>query len=151
MINLKKSLKVFEINVIFKYSNTIKNILIKNSPDNIIGSIYKINCNNNNCNAFYIGQTGRELKIRIKEHAKAVKNHDQNNSLFNHYLDTGHSFDFDNYSIVKNIRSFNKRNLLESYLILKTNKNNINLQPGLYSIDKILYSYLEKEFKYINV
>ena len=43
----------FNIRVVYKYENTIKILLIKNSPNNDRGCVYKISCKQ--CNRFYNG------------------------------------------------------------------------------------------------
>jgi len=49
----------------------------KDKPDkeSTTGVVYKIKCND--CNKIYIGQTNRALKIRIKEHKRAVSRDDK--------------------------------------------------------------------------
>ena len=61
-----KILKHFNINLVFKYENTIRNSLIKNGPSNKIGGVYYVP--GKSCDQIYIGQSGKELELRIKQH-----------------------------------------------------------------------------------
>lgn len=136
--------KMLNVKVLFKYNCKIQNLLIKNAPNSKQGLIYKINCKN--CDKIYIGQTGRSLETRIKEHSYAIKKKNQYNALFNHYLINGHNCDLDGAEVIYNCNSFHKRNIIESFLINIT--DNINNHPGMYKVDKISQHFLNKEIKY---
>ena len=60
--------------------------------------VYKINCKD--CNASYVGQTGRRLNVRIKEHAKRYTMKDENSSLYTHTKDNDHNIDLTNVKIL---------------------------------------------------
>ena len=62
------------------------------------GTVYKIK--RNDCATVYIGQTSRALKSRTKEHPKAASRFDKSSLLAQHSQKTGHSFDFENMSIL---------------------------------------------------
>lgn len=36
------------------------------------------------CNVFYIGQTAKDLSVRIKQHKKCVKDVNDSNAIFKH-------------------------------------------------------------------
>ena len=129
------------IAVIFNYKNKISNILIKNSPTNNQGVVYKINCNSSA--QFYIGETGRNINNRISEHEKAVKNKNRNNALFKHWEETGHNFNYSNVKILAKCSSHKKRNLIESFFIEETWNENINIHPGFYKLDKIAKHFIK--------
>ena len=46
------------------------------------GAVYKINCSD--CQAFYIGETGRNLTTRLCEHEHAIRKGDKNNHIAEH-------------------------------------------------------------------
>jgi len=73
--------------------------------------VYKIDCKN--CNASYIGQTGRKLNTRIKEHHNNINKKTGNLSvlLSEHRLQFEH--EFDNIKILDNERYLGKRLVLE--------------------------------------
>jgi len=75
--------------------NTSKNILshLKDPiPQDERSGVYSIQCTD--CPSIYIGQTGRQLKSRIREHIAAIRNNNPDKSNFGkHILNSGHSFD----------------------------------------------------------
>ena len=53
------------------------------------GVVYRVPCAS--CQCCYIGQTGRSLSCRLKEHKSVVRNRDvASSALAEHWLDTGH-------------------------------------------------------------
>ena len=53
--------------------------------------VYKINCKD--CDASYVGQTGRQLRTRIAEHRNNIKYKTSNRSVItDHRIDFGHDF-----------------------------------------------------------
>ena len=74
--------------------------------------IYGIPCLD--CDCVYIGQTRQTLKARISHHKSEYKNSCQNNSLFHHYLQTGHSPNFANLLKFFSQKNFRSRLNLEA-------------------------------------
>ena len=62
-----------DLNIAFRTSNTIYNQLWDTSPQNKINSsgIYRLQCKA--CNKSYVGQTGRSIEIRHREHIRYIK------------------------------------------------------------------------------
>ena len=93
-----KELESF-INNFFKQHNTNVVYSTKNKLNNIIklGKDKTKACDNMNviykikCSASYVGQTGRRLNIRIKEHAKKYDMQDDNSSLYIRKIDNNHT------------------------------------------------------------
>ena len=56
--NIPRMVKPLGINIVFKTTDTVKNLLIKNSPCNKAGCVYSIPCKH--CNRIYIGQSGKK-------------------------------------------------------------------------------------------
>ena len=65
-------------------------------------------------------------------HAK--RNMDKNNAIVKHSLDLNQNINIDNNSIIFKENDYNKRKIIESIIISKTNTFNINQQN--YNIDK---------------
>ena len=135
------------VSVQFRYQNKIKNLLIKNSPDDNESVVYKIKCKK--CCKDYIGTSGN-LTNRIAQHKYAIKSRNNNNAMFVHYLETGHMFDFNNTELIAKSKSFTKRNLLEGTCINLTWENNVNLDKGVYTIDDVGINLLNKEINLNN-
>jgi hypothetical protein len=89
--------------------------------------IYKLNCTD--CDQFYIGQTGRNFKIRYKEHIQALSS-TKESTFANHLIKTGHKYKniHANLDILHVHKKGPKLNTLEQYEIYrhtKINKTNI--------------------------
>ena len=96
------------------------------------GVVYEIPCND--CNFVYIGETGRSLKTRKKEHANAVKsNVIKQSALVQHVIDHDHTINWQNTKILKSERNIFKRRFAESFLINQKSKkcDVINRNDGL--------------------
>ena len=146
-VNMPNLCRKLNLNVVFSYKNKNSNILIRNTPNfNNKGVVYKINCNS--CQKYYIGNTGRDLEQRVKEHKQAIVSKNTNNALFLHYLDTGHNFNFNEVDIVSKCSHYKKRNLIESYFINNSWEENINIHPGSVKIDGISKAILQKHFSH---
>ena len=122
-----KILKNYNINLYSKNANTLKNSLCnlkdKRNADLKRNVVYQVNCND--CDAKYIGETGRNIKIRMSEHQRDINNHKISNNMFQHVDETSHTFDLNN---VKNLHS--EKNMFPRKFIdavhSKNNKNSIN-------------------------
>ena len=129
-------MKKFDVNVVFSNTSTVKNMLIKNSPENSVGCIYKIPCKR--CNKIYVGQTGKELNTRVKQHKYSVRTGQESNALFVHMRDEDHCIDWDNASPILCCKSVLSRNIVESSIIKNTESVNMNLSCGMYKLDKFI-------------
>ena len=64
------------------------------------GLVYEIRCRD--CDAVYIGETGRSLKIRKRKHFDAVKRMDvKKSALCQHIVDFDHFIAWDKAKILK--------------------------------------------------
>ena len=86
----------------FKNSLNLYNFIFKNSPSSDTGVVYKINCKD--CDSFYIGQTGKFLKIRIKQHKYSIKPAQFYNVILVHLNNNNHNIDFDNSQTISKIK-----------------------------------------------
>jgi len=73
--------------------------------------VYKIFCKD--CDASYVGQTGRKLMIRIKEHKNHIRRSTTRSVITDHRLNDNHEFDWDNVKILNNERYLSKRLISE--------------------------------------
>lgn len=91
--------------------------------------IYKLDCND--CSKCYIGQTGRNIAKRAKEHERAYRlKRPEASAVAEHALETGHKFDFDQIRVVSREDRFFPRLIMESIEIHK-HPDNINRDDGL--------------------
>ena len=138
------ALKKLNVKVVFNYENTVKKALIKNSPPTDIGVVYKIPCRD--CNQFYIGQSGKDLKTRIAQHKYSVKTAQPSSGLFQHKAVMDHHICWENSKILAKSKGFLERNVIESCLISNTYSRNMNLSYGHFKCDKILTDLIQKRF-----
>ena len=128
--------KFFNVRLTFSGSSNVKSLLISNAPKSDEGVVYTIPCKG--CNIKYIGQTGKTLETRIKQHKYSIRTAQLSNALFVHRNDNNHPIDFDNSKIIIHIKDFTNRNIIES-AIIQHHKNEIcNLSLGLYNLDKFI-------------
>jgi len=57
------------------------------------GVIYKIRCED--CDKSYIGETGKRMRVRIKQHQDDVRHRRDSNAVYKHIKETGHNIDWD--------------------------------------------------------
>jgi len=102
---------------------------LKNSQQ---GVVYAIPCHN--CNSIYVGQTGRSLQARLKEHARAIDKGDQNNACARHARLSNHVLNLDDTKIVYGEKKFATRLSLEAYTIAANKSRLLNISPPLQSM-----------------
>ena len=74
---------------------------------------YKIKCYD--CQASYIGETGRNLNTRLTEHKRATRNGDANNHIALHHQLTNHNIDWDTAQCLTYSTNYFQRLTLESW------------------------------------
>ena len=102
--------------LVYKYNNKLSTKLCKNKFSNSynVSGVYKIDCNN--CKKFYIGETGRDLNVRMKEHKKDICNVKSHSGVVDHVLKTGHDFNFLNIPIIYPNMNVSKRYMESLYI-----------------------------------
>ena len=113
---LNRIFKKYDIQFGFKSRNTIKSHLChlkdKHSNEDSCGVVYQVPCKD--CEDIYVGETGRSLGTRIKEHQNNVKKFNPNSLIFNHLLENDHSIDWHNSKILAQSSHQKPRQFLES-------------------------------------
>ena len=99
---IARILQPYNIRVAHKPITTLRQLLTnvkdKDEPSDRRGAVYKIKCCD--CQATYIGETGRNLNVRLTEHKRATRNGDINNHIAEHHLKTNHRIDWDSAECV---------------------------------------------------
>jgi hypothetical protein len=91
----------------------------------IKSGVYKLTCQT--CEGSYVGQTGRKLSERLKEHETAWKKHKKGHSSFAyHLIENDHEFDFTKIDLLHECNKNYKLNCLET---LEINRNRISNKP----------------------
>ena len=90
-------LRLYNIRLAHKPIFTLRrlrtNVKGKDKPEDRPGAVYRIHCSD--CQATYIGETGRNLTTRLTEHKRATKKGDLNNNIADHHLKTSHAIHWD--------------------------------------------------------
>jgi hypothetical protein len=79
----------------------------------------------------YIGQTGRNFRVRYKEHIHAITSNKATSKYAQHILETGYTYTSNTMGNTLNILQFEKKsqemNSLEQYYIYSLTKENLQL------------------------
>ena len=145
LVEVPKLLRNFNVNVVFKNSNTVKQLLINNSVKCQKGCVYKIPCKM--FHQFYVGQTAKPLQIRINQHKKCVREGNQSSGIFMHFHQYNHPVDWDNAKTITSSNNIVERNLIECSLINISQDDNVNIHQGLYKLDNYICKEISKLFK----
>jgi len=122
-----------------KYIKVQEDTCALTSKSNVV---YKISCNN--CDASYVGQTGRQLKTRIAEHRNHIKHKASSRSVITeHRLLHNHDFQWDNVQILDEEPSYRKRLISEMFHI-KKQKNSLNLHTDTEGLHKAYLPIINK-------
>ena len=136
LLTSSKTVKPYNIRVAHKPITTLRQLLTnvkdKDEPNDRQGAVYKIKCCD--CQASYIGETGRNLNIRLTEHKRATKNGDVNNHIAEHHLHMNHRIDWDSAECVTYSTDYYKRLTLESWFtnLEQTPLNRCQQLPAAY-------------------
>ena len=110
---IARILQPYSIRVAHKPITTLRQLLTKvkdkDEPNRRQGAVYKIKCCD--CQATYIGKTGRNLNVRLTEHKRATRNGDINNHIAEHHLQTNERTN----ECITYSTNYNQRLTLESW------------------------------------
>ena len=114
---ISRILQPYNIRVAHKPTTTLRQLLTnakdRDEPNNRQGAVYKIKCSD--CQASYIGETGRNLNTRRTEHKRVTRNGDANNHIAVHHQLTNHSIDWDSAQCLTYSTNYFQRLTLESW------------------------------------
>ena len=119
---IKRILEGLDIRVYLRPNRTLRQMLVKPKDplpvDQKNGVVYRIPCRD--CEKTYIGQSGRSLACRMKEHQGAVRRGDTNASaIAEHAWGQQHQIDWGSAEVLDTNPSWRPRCLLESWHIHK--------------------------------
>ena len=128
---IAKILKKKNIITRFSAPSTIRQSLtsVKDDIDNHqLKGVYKIECS---CGKSYIGETGRSLQTRLKEHGADIKNErSRTSALAEHSLKTKHHICLESASIIAREEHHQRRKIREALEIIK-HPHNLNRDSGV--------------------
>ena len=98
---ISRILQPYNIGVAHKPTTMLRHLLTnikdRDEPNNRQGTVYKIKCSD--CQAFYSGETGRNLNTKLTEHKRATRNGDVNNHIAVHLCIIIHLNELNTYSL----------------------------------------------------
>ena len=116
--------------LVFKSTRTLRSLLTKvksrTEEEKIKGVIYRVQCS---CGDTYIGETGRTMDVRLKEHKRAVKTNNQNNGIAVHANKTRDDIQWDSVEVLERESNLYKRKFKEA-LHIKDENSLMNLDQG---------------------
>ena len=121
--SIRRILAPLGIRTFFQSTNTLRQVLARPKDpvpkENRSEVIYQIPCSR--CPQTYIGQTGRTLGQRLKEHQRAVRDRNTSTSaLVDHVCNTGHPVEWNKAQIIDSCpHTFQVVPILESWMIQK--------------------------------
>ena len=119
----------------------LENLLLRIYPkQNVPSGVYFIPCQG--CNQIYVGQTGKTLVEKCKQHQYNVNTANASSALFAHKRDKDHFIDWQNAKIIYKSTSVTERLIAETVLIKCC--NTMNISEGLYKLDNVLTNRLEQ-------
>ena len=128
---IKRIAKKHGIEVIFTRGQTLKQKLSTPRGKKLEkqGVVYSVRCKSKRCKMEYIGETGRQLKIRMKEHEtdskvdfrkkSGKKKKDKLSGLSEHLKKKKHQLDWSSIKILAKENNYWKRRSKEAYFITK--------------------------------
>ena len=116
---IRRIARKYKIKTAFKTQNTLRQHLTKVKPANeeqdSRNCVYSVKCE---CSRQYIGETGRPLQTRIKEHMRNTKIGDTVNSkLAKHVHENNHKVSWKETAILHKEPHYYKRKFIEASLI----------------------------------
>ena len=117
--------KRYNVKLVNTKGKTLGNALkVKTNVDgDMSGVVYKVNCKD--CEKYYIGETGRTIETRMKEHKQGANGEQEKVSgLSQHLKQTNHEAEFDDVKVLFRERNFRMRKFKEA-LAIKEHKANL--------------------------
>ena len=96
--------KQTDLNIAFKATNTIRQQISDKQTINNPSGVYRLKCNT--CNKVYVGQSGRAITKRYKEHIRYIKSNNPVSAYATYILQNIHEFgrEKDTMHLVKNAK-----------------------------------------------
>ena len=129
---IRREMNKIGITVRFSRGRSLQDILCRGKFRNkdildAHGVIYTQGCRD--CDAVYVGETGRKARVRKAEHDKCLSNCDVKSAIAQHALELDHRPDKESFRIVLKEKNWFRRRVKESLMI--SSLKNFNRDSGL--------------------
>ncbi|BHF60089.1 hypothetical protein SprV_0100305000 [Sparganum proliferum] len=125
-------LKPFGVGVAHKPASTIRQQIMRPKDPLPVTEqsavVYSIPCQD--CDARYVGETGKRLGTRLHEHQLAINRKDKLSLVYGHTLERNHNFAFEKARVVGRANDKMARLMLESWSSSGTLNRAIDLHPA---------------------
>ena len=91
------------MDVALRSHSTIKSSLLKKRPEKAkdLGVVYRIPCTADDCNWSYVGESGRTVQKRMREHKRAIRDLDvERSEVARHVFENDHAVDVSKVEVV---------------------------------------------------
>ena len=92
---ISRILRGVGVTVAMRPRSTLRSLLVRKRPEQakVLGNVYRLDCSS--CPWTYVGETGRPLPDRLKEHRRSWRELDvQRSEVARHSAETGHAPNF---------------------------------------------------------
>jgi hypothetical protein len=113
------------VEAVMKPQRTIRSFVVRKRPakGKVLGSVYVIGCSD--CPWKYVGETGRLVEERAKEHQRALKELDVHRSeVARHSAETGHRIDLGGLKVLEREPNWRRRIVKEAIWTKKLGSSN---------------------------
>ena len=130
--SIRRILVPLNVRVCFRPHRTLKQSLVRlkdhTPPEKKAGVVYRIPCGT--CGRAYIGQTGRTLDQRLKEHKRALTSgNPAHSAVAEHAMEEMHVINWGEAQVVDSHPHYTQRCTLEAWHI-RSERNNLNRDVG---------------------
>ena len=104
---------------------TLRSLLVRKRPERaqVLGCVYRLDCSC--CPWSYVGETGRPLSERMKEHRRSWKELDvQRSEVARHSAETGHTPDFQEAHVLEREPNWRSRIVKEALWTRRLDSSN---------------------------
>lgn len=150
---VRKIFNQYGYTIAHKTNNTISKYLRNKKTHTTDSGVYKLTCNE--CQKFYIGQTGRTFEQRFNEHIREVNHNNPKNNIKSNYAQHLNNEKHTYTNIDTNLKILHKMqkgklmDRREEYAIYKEKKNNLLLNDKINTKTNKIYEHITK-LKYKN-
>ncbi len=124
---IKNVLKDVGVAVALRAPTTMRNLLVRKRPEKAkaFGVVYRIPCSSSDCAWSYVGESGRTVEERVKEHQRAIRDMDVGRSeIARHVLESDHHVDVKLAKVIDREPQWRKRTIKEAIWTRRYNSFN---------------------------